>query len=403
MIGLTLSMAMLPARLAYLGLKWAVRRWRNHRRVARWRPMAVPAFPHQRPAAPLEAAPTQAVPAHPIAVPGKGAIIPLTRASEEEEAAARANASDPYAETFGHQDYLLASFHSREGDGFKLVFHFQLRKHRVRRTVWLDFTRLARRMGRDKAWAMRARLGQSQMRFAVDRPQQPWGRLELPEAWLVIESTRQQKARTFMLETLDAVNQMIDAGGIDLVSGRHQCLPPGDPRPSDAEGSLAPASVRRPAAGRSARAATATAEAAAVGPQAGAQAELPLAAASIAGTEGQGSGGNYPPTPARLPQPGEENAGLPAGVIPEHVCTGFLAGAGFTERTDATGRSYRIFYADVDVDGRISRQTGADLERALKDANAYVGMRVRLQHLGYVPVNGGRHRRKVWQATVLPG
>ena len=206
------------------------------------------------------------------------------------------------------------------------------------------------------------------------------------EVWLALDSTRSQKARSFMLDSLDAVNLLIDQGGIDLVSGRHQSLPGGDGGPS------APTAPARRGRSVDPRAAQVV--------KAAAQAELPLQPAMAPGPEGAG---RLPPMPATRPDPGDDNAGLPRGVVPEHVCTGYLAAVGFTERTDATGRNYRIFYADVDVDGRLSRQTGADLERALTDARAAIGMRVRLQHLGYVPVNGGRHRRKVWQAAVLPG
>jgi hypothetical protein len=387
MFGIAFEMALLPARLAIRSLRWASRRWRGRARP--WQSMAVPAFPLQLPAPAPAAVAAGAGPA--------AAASSLGGGGETEDAARRAASPNPYEEAWGNREYVLASFHTREGDGFKLVFHFQLKKQRVRRVVWLDFTRLAKRMGREPAWAMRARLGQSQMRYAVDRPSHPWGRLELPDAWLTVDSTRGQKARTFMLETLDAVNQLIDAGGIDLVSGRHQTLPPGDPRPTESA-VLPPAGSGR-SAGRSASSRRSSAT----------QAELPLSGHGGGGQVGPAGepGGapveGYPPTPPTLPDRSEDASGLPTGVTPEHVCTGILAGAGVTERSDASGRQYRIFYADVDVAGRISRQTGADLERALQDAGAHVGSRVRLQHLGYVPVNGGRHRRKVWQATVVPG
>jgi hypothetical protein len=255
---------------------------------------------------------------------------------------------------------------------------------------------------------MRARLGHAQMRYAVDQPARPWGRLELPQAWLAVDSTRSLKARTFMLQTLDAVNALIDAGGIDLVSGQHQGLPPGDARPAPSALATVERGGQRAVGSRSTPARKAATAAAAATAQ-GELALLPAAdatassaserAAVVAGPDRRSA----PPMPAILPDASQDADGLPRGVTPEHVCTGILAAAGVTERSDASGRNYRIFYADVEVDGRLCRQTGVDLERALYDAHAAVGMRVRLQHLGYVPVNGGRHRRKVWHATVLPG
>lgn len=375
MFNLAFEAARLPARLLWRGLRW----WWWRRGASGWKPMAqalgratppVPrlALPDGSVVYPTLAAPVSVV--KPASTPAPGC------AGVQEEGGKGGQEAADWPE--------LARFHSREGDGFKVIFHFLLKKQRVRRTVWLDFTRLARRMGREPAWAMRARLGHAQMRYAVDRPTQPWGRVELPEVWLAVDSTRGQKARSFMLDTLDAVNALIDAGGIALVSGRHQSLPSGDAPPAGAAG------VRRKsgsgAGEEAARAAPAQGELALAGADAGGDPPAPVA-----------------PMPAVLPDASQDNDGLPRGVVPEHVCTGILAASGVTERTDSTGRSYRIFYVDVEVDGRLSRQTGADLERALYDAHAKVGMRVRLQHLGHVPVNGGRHRRKVWHATVLPG
>lgn len=385
MFNLAFTMALLPARLTWrtLRLLWRHRSLagRFTRRLRAWRSMAIP----------LGRAASVPVPR---LVDADGVPIPLAAAGAPSGVAEPAA---PATDSAAAEDALpeLARFHSREGDGFKLIFHFQLKKQRVRRTVWLDFTRLARRMGREQAWAMRTRLGHAQMRYAVDQPQRPWGRLELPEVRLAVDSTRGQKARSFMLETLDAVNALIDEGGLALVSGRHQSLPMGDgPAPGVLEAG------RRKSRQAASTAAVLPADPAPALAPAAAQGELalestgPAAAASVSVASGAGAA-ESPEEAAR--------AGLPRGVVAQHVCTGFLAAAGWTERSDASGRSYRIFYADVDVDGRLHRQTGVDLERALHDAQARIGLKVRLQHLGYVPVNGGRHRRKVWQATVLPG
>jgi hypothetical protein len=307
-------------------------------------------------------------------------------ASEKEEMDRRAASLTPYEEAFGNRDYTLASFHTREGDGFKIVFHFQVKKHRVRRVVWLDFNRLVSRMGRDAAWAMRARLGQAQMRFSVSGPAHPWGRLELPDAWLEIGSSREGKARSFMLDTLDAVNQLIEAGGMDLVSGRHDSLPVGDPKPEYKAHSAASKGGKRNRTQGSLSDAGKT------------QNNLALVNHEDAASTST--------LKAALPgvDLADDRQGLPPGVHPEYVCTGILAATGFTERSDSAGRHYRIFYADVDTgSGKLNRQTGTDLERALHLAQAQVGMRVRLQHMGHVPVNGGRYRRKVWQAAVLAG
>lgn len=307
-------------------------------------------------------------------------------ASDKEDSERRAASNNPYDEAFGHRDYTLASFHTREGDGFKIVFHFQVKKHLIRRVVWLDFNRLVKRMGRDAAWAMRARLGQAQMRFSVSGPAHPWGRLELPDAWLVIGSSREGKARSFMLDTLDAVNQLIEAGGMDLVSGHHESLPVGDPKPEYTAASPSSKGEKRSRkkANQSDPGKT--------------QADLALLANE------DGSSTSKPKAALPGVDPADDHQGLPPGVTPEYVCTGILAATGFTERTDSAGRHYRIFYADVDTgSGKLNRQTGTDLERALHLVKAEVGMRVRLQHLGHVPVNGGRYRRKVWQAAVLAG
>jgi hypothetical protein len=354
-------------RLILKGVGWLARKFLQ--RAPKWRSMAEMAFPQQR----------LAVASAPVHVEEEKVMtdsVAQESASEKEDMERRAASNNPYDEAFGSRDYTLASFHTREGDGFKIVFHFQVKKHRVRRVVWLDFNRLVSRMGRDAAWAMRARLGQAQMRFSVSGPAHPWGRLELPDAWLEIGSSREGKARTFMLDTLDAVNQLIEAGGMDLVSGRHESLPVGDPKPE-----YNPDSVS--AKGRKS------------GRKQGAQSEAgnPQSNADLA-------------SKPKAALPGvdleDDRQGLPPGVNPEYVCTGILAATGFTERTDSAGRHYRIFYADVDTgSGKLNRQTGTDLERALHSVQAQVGMRVRLQHLGHVPVNGGRYRRKVWQAAVL--
>lgn len=376
MFDLAIRMAWLPVQLVWRAARW-IRRWLAARRERRrWQPMAEPLGRATPPVPRIPALAATVSERSAVARGGEGGSMAAGGAGTEQ--------GQGGGEAVAIEMPELARFHSREGDGFKLIFHFLLKKQRVRRTVWLDFTRLSRRMGREQAWAMRARLGHAQMRYAVDRPSQPWGRVELPEVWLALDSTRSQKARSFMLDSLDAVNLLIDQGGIDLVSGRHQCIPGGD---------QGPAAVPAAAARRSKSGSRPGTQAAALSPQA----ELPLTAPEA------DSAGSLPPMPATLPGPEEDQAGLPRGVIPEHVCTGILTAAGVTERTDASGRNYRIFYADVDVEGRLSRQTGADLERALYDAHASVGARVRLQHLGYVPVNGGRHRRKVWHATVLTG
>jgi hypothetical protein len=348
-------------------------------RAPQWRSMAVMAFPEQRLAAvsgPINAEGDQAM----------TDTVNQDSASEKEEMERRAASDTPYDEAFGHRDYTLASFHTREGEGFKIVFHFQVKKHRVRRVVWLDFNRLVTRMGRDAAWAMRARLGQAQMRFSVSGPAHPWGRLELPDAWLEIGSSREGKARRFMLDTLDAVNQLIEAGGMDLVSGHHESLPVGDPKPVETIDAVSSKGGKRSRKQRS-------------------QSDAVNTPSHLALADKEDAVLSSKPK-AALPgvDPAEDRQGLPPGVTPEYVCTGILAATGFTERTDSAGRHYRIFYADVDTgSGKLNRQTGTDLERALFSVKAEVGMRVRLQHLGHVPVNGGRYRRKVWQAAVLAG
>ena len=349
------------------------------RRTPKWRSMAVMAFPQQRLAA--------------VSVPSNGegdqAMTDTTTQdsdSEKEEMERRAASNNPYDEAFGSRDYTLASFHTREGDGFKIVFHFQVKKHRVRRVVWLDFSRLVTRMGRDAAWAMRARLGQAQMRFSVSGPAHPWGRLELPDAWLEIGSSRESKARSFMLDTLDAVNQLIALGGMDLVSGHHQSLPVGDPKPVESADSSSSKGGKR------SRKHTSQSDAGKI-----------QAKGTLTGNEEAGLS-SKPKVALPGVDPADDHQGLPPGVTPEYVCSGILAATGFTERSDSAGRHYRIFYADVDTgSGKLNRQTGTDLERALYSVKAEVGMRVRLQHLGHVPVNGGRYRRKVWQAAVLAG
>lgn len=378
MFNLAYKMAWQPVRLAWRCIGWAWRRTRRPEGATRdrdWHGMAT-ALGNTTPPVPRLPSPDGR---GSQSFPPQAQQAALEAAREAKAAAASEAGSAAVAGSDAGPE--LARFHCREGDGFKLIFHFLIRKQRVRRTVWLDFPRLAKRMGREQAWAMRARLGHAQMRYAVDQPNHPWGRIELPEVRLEIDSTRGLKARSFMLETLDAVNAMIEAGGIALVSGRHRGVPEGD-------GVLAP----ELAAPRRQRGATGT-------ESQPAQAELPLAA----GVTAEAGNGDPPPMAAVLPDASDDNAGLPRGVTPEHVCTGILAAAGITERKDSSGRQYRIFYADIEVDGRLSRQTGVDLERALDEAKAHIGMRVRLQHLGYVPVNGGRHRRKVWQATVIPG
>ncbi len=401
MFGFAFQMALLPVLGLVAGVKWMVRRYR--RKKLGFRSMAVPAFPHQRPPPDAALSRVGLPPDGPRPLSGGGVMVngaagagagvsaPVDPAATDQ--ARRAEQASPYEEANGDPDYVLASFHTREGDGFRIIFHFQLKRQEVRRAVWLDFNRLAKRMGRDKAWAMRGRLGHGQMRFAVDQPTRPWGRIELPTAWLAVDSTRVQKARTFMLDTLDAVNAMIEDGGMDLVSGKHKAIPAGDPRPTPE--SLAAAATT--GSGKPTR------------KPRGAQAELFVTAPAGGGSgsvlppqEPPSGGLAHPYQPAPPPDRSDPNAGLPAGVVPEHVCTGFLAATGVTERTDSNGKQYRIFYADVDVDGRLQRLTGADLERALVDARASVGMKMRLQHLGYVPVNGGRHKRKVWNAVVLP-
>ena len=398
MFGFAFEMALVPVLAAVAGVQWMMRRTR--RKKLGFRGMAVPAFPHQRPPAdtaqnraglpPAGGTGIAAVPDRAAAVSG----LAVAGDPGEAEQARRAGQGSPYEEVNGDPDYVLASFHTREGDGFRIMFHFQLKKQMVRRAVWFDFNRLAKRMGREKAWAMRGRLGHGQMRYAVDQPTRPWGRIELPTAWLAVTSTREQKARSFMIDTLDAVNAMIDAGGIDLVSGRHKALPAGDPRPSAASVAEAARQVGAAKPPRKAK---------------GAQAELFVTAPTGGGNgsvlgevEPVPGGVAHPFQPAPPPDRSDPRAGLPAGVEPEHVCTGFLTATGIAERTDSTGRQYRIFYADVEVDGRLQRLTGADLERALVDARARVGMKMTLQHLGYVPVNGGRHKRKVWNVVVLP-
>jgi len=359
------------------GLRWSLGKFIQ--KAPQWRSMAEMAFSQQR----------EGVGSGPHIAKGEQVVSENTNqdtASEKEEMDRRAASLTPYEEAFGNRDYTLASFHTREGDGFKIVFHFQVKKHRVRRVVWLDFSRLVNRMGRDAAWAMRARLGQAQMRFSVSGPAHPWGRLELPDAWLEIGSSREGKARRFMLDTLDAVNQLIEAGGMDLVSGRHETLPVGDPKPED--------TVDLVSAKPGTRSRKKTTQSDAVKTQA----NLALVARDEAS----------PSSTIKAALPGvdaaDDRQGLPTGVTPEYVCTGILAATGFTERNDSAGRHYRIFYADVDTgSGKLNRQTGTDLERALHSVKAEIGMRVRLQHLGHVPVNGGRYRRKVWQAAVLAG
>jgi len=377
-------MYLLPFEIVFYLLKLIVRGiWCLARKVFHssptWRSMAVMAFPQQRSAAvtvPLNAQENKVM----------ADTVAQESASEKEEMERRAASNNPYDEAFGSRDYTLASFHTREGDGFKIVFHFQVKKHRVRRVVWLDFSRLVTRMGRDAAWAMRARLGQAQMRFSVSGPAHPWGRLELPDAWLEIESSREGKARSFMLDTLDAVNQLIEAGGMDLVSGHHESLPVGDPKPVQSADSSSSK------VGKRSRKQTSLSDAGKT------QANVTLTGNEEVGLSSKPK--------AALPDvgPADDHQGLPPGVTPEYVCTGILAATGFTERSDSAGRHYRIFYADVDTgSGKLNRQTGTDLERALYSVKAEVGMRVRLQHLGHVPVNGGRYRRKVWQAAVLAG
>ncbi len=395
MLGFSVEMTLLPLRLLWRGVCWMVRRMRRRKG---FRSMAVPAFPHQRP--PLDSAVSR------VGVPGPGAR-PGPAASRDAATVGtdigdpvvvrdmdRSTRATPYDEAVGDPDYVLASFHTREGDGFRIVFHFLLKKQQVRRSVWLDFNRLALRMGRDRAWAMRARLGNAQLRYIVDQPTRPWGRLELPTAWLAVDSTRGQKARTFMLETLDAVSDLIDAGGIDLVSGKYATIPMGDPRPAAVSASTGTSGRSAAGAGSSRKPRSSST-----------QCEMFTTAPSGRGGTAivPTDNGNDPVAPEMVGNPETDGAqdGLPPGVQPEHVCTGFLIGTGITERTDANGRQYRIFYADVDVDGKVQRQTGADLERALEAAQAMNGVKVRLQHLGHVPVNGGRHKRKVWHATVL--
>jgi hypothetical protein len=144
-----------------------------------------------------------------------------------------------------------------------------------------------------------------------------------------------------MLDTLDVIDHMIAEGGRDLVSGRWERLPQG----------VETVTVQQ---------------------------SLPLKEEGL---------------PAREPKKPRADV----------VCIGNLLGTGLAERKDAaSGRTYQVFYADIDLGGgRSCRQTGADLERALRDAEVKVGDRVRLEQCGTVPVNGGRFRKKVWTAEVL--
>jgi len=377
MFSLPFEVALYTGRFMIQAVCWVA--GKLYQKTPRWRSMAVMAFPEQKTV-------KTDVSLSDATVSAPTDALSQEVGAESSEMERRAASNNPFDEAYGDRDYTLASFHTREGDGFKVVFHFQVKKHRVRRVVWLDFTRLVKRMGRDAAWAMRARLGQAQMRFSVSGPAQPWGRLELPDAWLEVASSREGKARRFMLDNLDAVNQLIEEGGMDLVSGRHESLPIGDPKPVEVQdaGSGRGGKRSRKLNGKSEVSST--------------QGSLPL---NPKGNE-EASTRKVAALPAV--DATDDLQGLPPGVTPEYVCTGILAATGFTERTDSAGRHYRIFYADVDTgSGKLNRQTGTDLERALFVAKAQIGVRVRLQQLGHVPVNGGRYRRKVWQAAVLAG
>lgn len=237
------------------------------------------------------------------------------------------------------------SFHTRNGDGFKVVFHLRLESHRIQPVVWLDFMRLSQRLGKEVAEDMQSRLGQLPA-YATSSGRRPhWGRLQLPEVYLHVRSSREARARQYMWQTVDAVDRLIREGGRQLVCLDGESLPKGD---------------------------------AATVPEA--QSSLPLSAPEVRGASAS-----------------------PKKSRPDVICIGTLVESGLTERRNpSTGETYQVFYADIDLGGgRRSRQTGRDLERALNKVDAVPGQRLRLEQLGTAPVKGGQYRKKIWNATVL--
>lgn len=259
----------------------------------------------------------------------------------------------------------------RYGEGFSVVCHFYLRQARVLRVIWLDYSKLQRKHGAYVVRRLRTRAGeavdrlQSSCRRRVGHPLRPWGRIALPDDYLEFDSLQDLRVIRLMEKTVEEANALIEEEiPENLLNKRPWRLLPAAAAP---EPELTDLQKRRKTVIMS---------------MDDIRAEDAARKKPLASVDKQ-----YP----QLIKP---------PVIRSHI--GVLRNAGYVERKDPSGRSYRTFFADLEEDGRTIRHTGVDLQRALLREQIDLGDRVEVFNIGLVPVGSGKYKKKIWSARKLP-
>lgn len=258
----------------------------------------------------------------------------------------------------------------RYAEGFSVVCHFYLAQARVSRVVWLDYVKLQRKHGAYVVRCLRTRAGEHVTHLQSNRrhaghPLRPWGRIVLPDDYLEFDSLQDLRVIRLMEKTVEDATALIEEEIPENLLNKRpwRLLPPA----AAPEPELTDLQKRRKIVNMS---------------MDDIRAEDASRKKPLAKDDQQ-----YP----QLIKP---------PVIRSH--TGVLRNAGYVERKDPSGRSYRTFFAELEEDGRTVRHTGVDLQRALLREQIDLGDRVEVFNIGLVPVGSGKYKKKIWSARKLP-
>ena len=253
----------------------------------------------------------------------------------------------PQGEPGASRSRRMTKIVTRNGAGFRVHFYFDRANRRVRRSAMFDFKALRERFGVIHANDLRLRLGFRPTRQdgRVRETAFKWARLALPDVELDVVSPYEIAAITMMDRTMSEVERFVTDGqlpGATVV----------DPRSSGT-----------PAKTRGSARKSADADAAPQG-------VVPAGADAL-----------------------QDTVRRYAGLI---VSKGLAP-----DSKNRKGKRYSAFYADIETDGKVVRHTGADLERALKEAGAGEGDRVEITLYGTALLAGGAIRKKLWSARLI--
>ncbi len=267
-------------------------------------------------------------------------------------------------------DFLGGQSLIRYGEGFSVVCHFYLRQARVSRVIWLDYVKLQRKHGAYVVRCLRTRAGENVARMQSSKhhashPLRPWGRIALPDDYLEFDSLQDLRVIRLMEKTVEDANALIEEEIPENLLNKRpwRLLPPA----AAPEPELTDLQKRRKIVNMS---------------MDDIRAEDAARKKPLARDEKQ-----YP----QLIKP---------PVVRSHI--GVLRNAGYVERKDPSGRSYRTFFAELEQDGGTVRHTGVDLQRALLREQIDLGDRVEVFNIGLVPVGSGKYKKKIWSARKLP-